>query len=92
MVIRIYGLFDPIDRSLRYVGRTMHKLKKRLSGHMASPSGAPMRGWVRELKANGLRPTIELIETVPLAGAAAREAYWIERCAPADLLNVCKMA
>jgi hypothetical protein len=87
VIVRIYGMFDPIDKSLRYVGRTIHKLVERLSDHVASPVNDGMREWIRELASLGLRPTIETIEVTPMRGAAGRERYWIRRYRLAGLLN-----
>lgn len=91
--VSIYRLVDPRDRRPRYVGKTENTLYRRLAGHLkqARDGIGPCRGWIGELLALGMRPSIELIETVPPGSAwPAREKYWIleyRRGCP-DLLNV----
>ena len=36
MEVKIYGLYDPTDinENIRYVGKTIQSLKKRLQGHI----------------------------------------------------------
>ena len=62
----IYGLFDPRNDELRYVGKSMSGLK-RPKGHFY-PS--QLRGhnkrvnWIKSLQAKGLRPEIVILEEV----------------------------
>jgi hypothetical protein len=48
----VYGLIDPRDYRLRYVGRTSQRMDKRLEQHIgAAQRGAksPVYRWIREL-------------------------------------------
>ena len=64
-VYRLYGLFDPRDRTLRYVGCTSLSLGRRLSRHWNEyhrhPSRMAVFTWFLVLESAGLRPQIELI-------------------------------
>ena len=80
----IYGLVDPRDGSIRYVGRTVDP-RERLYAHCSSSgcaslggSGKARQDWLRELRGLGLRPTLrelEYVETFELAIEA--EEQWI---------------
>jgi hypothetical protein len=64
----IYGLIDPRNRSLRYIGKT-HKCREwRLSEHIQHARDGDLRpvyGWIRELLAHGLEPEIFVWRRVP---------------------------
>lgn len=63
----IYGLLDPRDRSLRYVGKTHMRRERRLERHLeAAEIGrmAPVSAWIRGLVAEGLRPHIFVLRRV----------------------------
>lgn len=87
----IYGLIDPREGQIRYVGATQ-QLKERLKDHLTSAyrSSSPKRMWMRELLTSGLQPEMIVLETVPYAFWEEAERYWIakmrERGVP--LLNV----
>lgn len=85
----IYKLIDPRDGRARYIGATVQTLGARLGGHIRDARRGkhwPVCSWVRELDAQGLRPTIELVEETLLP---SRERYWIESLSKSgyDLLN-----
>lgn len=86
----IYGLIDPRTHHLRYVGKTEYSLRKRLTQHVRRAKNAGVREWIEGLAADGLRPEICEIETVPSTGWMAAEVFWIAffRCAGAELFNV----
>jgi hypothetical protein len=81
LATRIYVLKDPRDGSVRYVGKTVQLLKRRLKAHMfeALKKNAPWHSsrWIRQLSGQGLKPQIEEIELVVGAGWALRESGWI---------------
>lgn len=87
----IYGLTDPRDGRLRYIGQTKQTLKQRLGGHLGGNRSSPrVRAWVAELRAAGLRPQIAPIrEGVPADGLNAAETDEITRIlvAGGTLLN-----
>lgn len=86
----IYTLCDPRDGRPRYVGRTIQRLGNRLQSHTSPKGKNPRVRWVAGLLADGVKPRIELLETVPLEDGPATEEYWTEllRFFGADLLNV----
>lgn len=76
----IYVLKDPRSGEVRYVGKTVQKLSKRLSFHItAAKSGKNHKScWIRNVLSFELIPIIELIEIVPGSdGWEDREKYWI---------------
>jgi hypothetical protein len=91
----IYGLIDPRDYKVRYVGRTSGRIEKRLAEHSAKAHAgdqAPVYEWLRSLpgppwlvrleKCQGLVPGTQGIRA---AGVPA-EIKWIKRFRR-DLLN-----
>lgn len=64
--VQIYGLYDPRDNSLRYVGKTCASLAKRLMQHVSDArrrkfEGLPRFRWIRKLSDIGLSPDIRLL-------------------------------
>ena len=51
--MQIYGLTDPRDDALRYVGKTEKLLKKRLGVHCASKEKNHRGNWIRSLVKEG---------------------------------------
>ena len=86
-VSTIYGLFDPVDGLLRYVGRTRHSLKERLSNHCAAPSNKRMRRWIGGLGMLGHRPRIEVLSVCLYRDEGVEETRMISRYSEAPLLN-----
>jgi len=95
----IYGLVDPRDGRVRYVGMTTSP-ELRLVSHCTNlgrlqPDGQLARrgrkdDWLRELEAGGLRPQMTVFEEVaPENDPLVREEVWIDRmrAGGADLLN-----
>lgn len=63
----IYGLIDPRDRCLRYVGKTHKRRETRLREHLEAArlgSEAPVAVWIRELLAVERRPEIFVLKRV----------------------------
>lgn len=76
----IYGLIDPRDGSIRYVGKTTLPLAKRLNRHLAvsKTRRSHSAAWLRSLIRDGLRPEVEVLETVPADGDwTEAECFWI---------------
>lgn len=73
----IYGLVDPRDRVIRYVGKSVRPME-RLANHMNEKSRTWRTNWLRGLRAAGLRPTLIVLEVVH-GGAKwqLRERAWI---------------
>lgn len=90
----IYGLIDPRNQQLRYVGKTVLEPPKRLSVHQWRARKEPHKrhsmAWLLGLDRAGLSAEIFVIEEVP-AGAdwVAAEQFWIGyfRMIGADLCN-----
>lgn len=87
MLHRIYGLRDPRDDVVCYVGRTCSALEKRLHNHIRSAvvyGQGPKAQWILELIAEGKVPSIQLIRTArSLERARLVEALEILKCAEA---------
>jgi hypothetical protein len=80
----IYVLRDPRDDSVRYVGRTKNP-ERRYQSHLYKKYDGSFiharRDWILELRSIGLRPRMELVETLhtPVAEALVneRERRWM---------------
>lgn len=80
----IYALRDPRDEAVRYVGRTKNP-KRRLGSHLYKKYDGSFvhdrREWIQELRSAGLRPVMEIVETLsaPVKEALVneRECRWI---------------
>ena len=90
---RIYGLAEPATGEIRYVGKSILAMTKRVSGHVqtarAGGSKTPSVEWMRRLLASGLRPRVIVLEVVDGRWQEA-ERRWISslRACGARLLNV----
>lgn len=73
----VYGLVDPRDETLRYVGATFTALDSRLEHHLEHPTNVRMGTWFLELSRLGLRPWIRLVANVPNGNWQQAEMYWI---------------
>ena len=64
----IYGLIDPRDRCLRYVGKTHKRREIRLSEHVENATSGDkgyVYSWMRNLLDSGRSPEIFVLERVP---------------------------
>jgi hypothetical protein len=67
----IYGLIDPRDRCLRYIGKTHKRRELRLAEHIGLATegrGAPVYEWIRSLLGESLEPEIFVLERVAPGG------------------------
>lgn len=87
--IYIYTLSDPRDGRVRYVGQS-YDPKKRLKTHKEKWDNIPKRLWLKELSSNGLRPVLDVLESVSDGSHRTREAFWIKHYLDLgyDLLNL----
>lgn len=90
-ITQIYLLRDPRDGAVRYVGKTITSLRRRLSGHISrakKPQHHSQR-WIAGLLGLGFTPIIELIE-IAAQDWQDRERFWIAhyRGAGARLTNL----
>lgn len=77
----IYGLVDPNTNQIRYVGKTVQKLNRRLSQHM-SDNGKhnPHKfNWIAKLKKDGIKPKIVLLEECTKDNWVGKEKEWIQK-------------
>lgn len=73
----VYGLFDPRKPELiRYVGLTKNTVK-RLYQHTTDKRRSRKVSWLAELKADGVFPSLVILEETAQANGPARESYWI---------------
>lgn len=80
--VKIYTLSDPRTAEIRYVGKTVETLGKRLSKHCSCLVNQKEQNhrvfWIRSLLQKGLKPVITLIEEVSSDIWEEREKYWIK--------------
>lgn len=72
----IYVLIDPRTDEIRYVGKTID-IKRRFKNHCRCELKRDKENWVRNLRAAGLRPRMQIIETVTDGTWIQREQFWI---------------
>lgn len=82
MKVYIYGLYDPRNKELRYVGKATD-LHKRLIGHISLAKGDvtnPKSKWINELLSEGLNPEIRVLEETDENNWPDVEKKWIADC------------
>ena len=66
--VYIYVLKHPDTLEIRYVGKTVRKLSRRLGNHIANAKGNKhnkhLSNWILSILKEGKRPIIELLELV----------------------------
>lgn len=77
----IYSLSHPITNEIKYIGQSRN-IKVRLSGHINIGSVPFDRDsikdkWIKELKDQGLRPIIKIVEECTFENAKRRETFHI---------------
>lgn len=94
-VTYIYGLIDPRNHQLRYVGKTVLRPARRLTTHQWQARKAKQKrhvlAWLSGLDADGVSPEIVEIERVPPLGDwEEAEQFWIAyyKFVGADLCNL----
>lgn len=77
--VNIYCLFNPLDKTIFYVGATEHTLDFRLNSHMASHSGSvEKRDVIFKIKEHGLTPEIISLDTVTFKEATFYEQFYMD--------------
>lgn len=77
---KIYGLIDPRDNAIKYIGQTIQTLRTRLSDHINDRNlrkNTKKNNWIKKLKKNNLPIRIYLIEYCDISKLDEREIYWI---------------
>jgi len=90
MSIYIYGLVDPRDNRVRYVGKAIEP-SKRLLAHLSLDGNNTFKDdWLRELIDAGLKPTIKILDRCEDFNWQPHERYWIAeyRKTTPDLTNI----
>ena len=81
--VRIYVLKHPNTLEVRYVGKTVRSLSRRLGNHIANAKGNKhnkhLSNWILKILAEGKRPIIELLEECEHSVWQEREKYWISQ-------------
>lgn len=80
----IYGLIDPRNQCLRYIGKTHKRREIRLAEHISEAEEGGkgyVYNWIRSLLAQGMEPEIFVLERVPpeedwQAAEKANIAFW----------------
>lgn len=77
--VKIYKLIDPRTNEIRYIGKTISLLQRRLRCHIhtAKNGNNHKDNWIKNILNDNLRPIIELVEMVPEKDWEEREKYWI---------------
>ena len=76
----IYVLIDPINNMVRYVGKA-NNVTQRYTAHLnrARKHQVHKKNWIENLKKQGLKPIIEIIDIVPIDEWVFWETYWISQ-------------
>lgn len=79
--VHIYVLKHPDTHEVRYVGKTVRSLSRRLGNHIANAKGNKhnkhLSNWILKILQDNKKPIIELLETCPSEIWQLREQYWI---------------
>jgi hypothetical protein len=79
----IYALVDPIEQTVRYVGKSNYpdkRIKSHLNRALKLKGGGPSKDrWIHSLWKRGLRPQVWILEEVHKAEWGAAEVRWIEK-------------
>jgi len=75
----IYALVDPIDKSVRYIGKSVNPIK-RLSEHLSECRGYNHRraNWIKLLIKNGYRPELIILKVCPSCDFEKYESEYIK--------------
>jgi len=78
--IKFYVLENPKTGEIRYVGKTIQSLKRRLYSHLRCRYKTHKSSWIKSLRKQGLEPKITLIEEIPYCEDWQwLECYWISQ-------------
>lgn len=87
-VVYIYGLVDPRDRKLRYIGKA-HDPHRRYIQHLSVARHAKRRtyrdNWILKLLTLGLKPGLEILEECDEGTWEESERFWIKEAMQAGL-------
>lgn len=74
----IYVLIDPRDEKVRYVGKA-NDVSQRYRAHLNRTRKHQIHkaNWIKQLRGEGLKPRIEVIDVVPITEWVFWETFWI---------------
>lgn len=74
----IYGLCDPEDNAIRYVGKANNP-KSRLGGHICTSRRKTTKlcSWIKGIVDRGEKPSMKILERVPVDEWKLAERRWI---------------
>jgi hypothetical protein len=78
--VYIYGLVDPRNGELRYIGKT-YSMQRRLWQHTSRPRNSHIGSWIKSLKNEGVSPEIFCLEEFDFNDVLSwqeSERFWIE--------------
>jgi hypothetical protein len=75
--IFIYGLIDPRDFVIKYIGQSASPIK-RMEQHLSANSSIAVKGWIEELKGKKRKPFMIIFEKVSAVNASFVENAYIE--------------
>jgi hypothetical protein len=90
MTTFIYGLADPDDETVRYVGKSNHP-KKRIMNHTSPKNllkNSHKNHWLNGLLRQGKYPLLVILEEVDISCWEEAEKSWIIKLAKNNLTNV----
>lgn len=80
-MVTVYGLIDPIDQELRYVGQTNRPVAVRLTQHLRNAAlgkSAHVGCWLKGLASQALLPEVVVLEESETKAAGDEaESFWI---------------
>jgi NUMOD1 domain/GIY-YIG catalytic domain len=81
-MVNIYSLSDPITGEIRYVGKTVNTIQRRLTYHLQNAKRYKhyTANWINSLKKKNLKPIVELLDVVEAKDWEFWERYWIAQC------------
>jgi hypothetical protein len=84
----IYGLLDPMDNRIRYVGKAINP-HKRFLVHLKDNGTTRKCRWIKKITALGYPPELTILEKLPsLDGWGEAERKWIKEYSKNDLTNL----
>lgn len=73
----IYALVDPTTDCIRYVGKTTQDPRIRLNEHVNHPTNAYTEDWITNLRWDGHKPVMRILEECSRSEVYRREVFWI---------------